>query len=88
MVRTRAGISDLELVNFATKEKLREHILQERAWEFYSERIRRQDLIRHDKLIEFAHDRGSSNAQDYHNRFPLHQSNMDSNPSLEQNTGY
>jgi len=64
VVRTRAGITDMELVNFATKEELREHILQERAWEFYSERILRQEQIRYNKLIEFAHDRGSSNDPD------------------------
>lgn len=87
-VRARADVPDLKLVDFPSKTGLREHILQERAWEFYSEGIRRQDLIRMDKFIEYAHNRGITNAREYHRLYPLPQAAMDSNPLLEQNTGY
>jgi len=88
MVRQRAGISDLNLSDFGSKEQLRDHILKERGWEFYSEQERRQDLIRHGKFIEFAIQRGASSAQDFHRRFPIPQTAMNANPKLEQNPGY
>lgn len=86
-VRNRAGVAELQLADFASTEVLREHILEERGWEFWWEGKRREDLIRHGKLIERAHERGFP-AQAHHARFPIPQSIMDSNPALEQNPGY
>lgn len=87
-VRERADVSLLDLNDFPSKESLRDHILQERHWEFYYEMKRRQDLIRHGKLISNARERGVVNAQDYHVLYPIPQSEMDANPNMEQNPGY
>lgn len=85
-VRNRANLDDLILSDF-TKESLRDHILQERAWEFYSEFRRRSDLIRHGKYIQQALDRGI-NAQEFRRLYPFPQAEVDANPNLEQNPGY
>lgn len=87
LVRTRAGLPDLSDANF-TKESLRDHILKERAWEFYYEGHRRSDLIRHGKFISFAKARGVAHAADHHNRFPIPQGEMDTNPNMVQNKDY
>lgn len=89
-VRDRANLGDIELADFATKEALREHILKERGWEFYSERKRRQDLIRHGKFVSSAQERGITNAKDYHVRMPIPQIEIDANPMMKdsQNPGY
>ena len=86
-VRQRADVPILQLADFASTEALRDHILAERGWEFFSEGKRRKDLIRHGKLISDAVARGK-NAQPYHVRFPIPQREIDANPNLEQNTGY
>ncbi|MBN1132177.1 MAG: RagB/SusD family nutrient uptake outer membrane protein [Bacteroidales bacterium] len=89
MVRERAGLEDLSLGDFSTKEALRDHILLERGWELRSEGKRRLTLIRMGKFIENAHDiLGISYAQPHHTRFPLPQVAMDANELLEQNPGY
>lgn len=88
MVRNRANLGDLQLSDFGSKDALRDHILKERGWEFYSERKRRQDLIRHGKFISSAHERGITNAQDYHVRMPIPQIEIDANALCEQNPGY
>ena len=88
-VRERAGLTgedQLELANF-DYESFRQHLLQERAWEFYHEGLRREDLIRFEVFIERAQERGV-NAQQYRRRMPIPQFAMDANPELEQNTGY
>jgi len=87
-VRHRAGLSDLRPVDFTDTETLRDHILSERGWEFYSEGHRRMDLIRMDRFISGAQTRGKSNAQPYHVRYPIPQAVMDSDPLLVQNEGY
>nr|WP_295934360.1 RagB/SusD family nutrient uptake outer membrane protein [uncultured Dyadobacter sp.] len=86
-VRAKAGITALSIADFASKEALRAHILKERGWEFFSEELRRQDLIRHGKFIELAKGRGKV-AFDHQVLFPLPQSEIDRNPSLKQNDGY
>lgn len=58
-----------------------------RAWEFFTEELRRQDLIRHGKFIEFAKNRGK-NASDKHVLFPIPQGEIDRNLNLQQNPGY
>lgn len=87
-VRERAG-DNLELLNITdfTKETLRDHILDERGWEFYSEIKRRSDLIRHDKFIDQALERGKP-AQPHHVLYPIPQSEINANENLVQNVGY
>lgn len=87
-VRTRAGLSGYVLGDFGSAEALNEAILNERGWEFYSERKRRQDLIRMDKFISSAQERGVSNAKPTHVVFPIPQAALDANPMLKQNEGY
>jgi hypothetical protein len=86
-VRTRAGAEPLTLSGFS-KSSLRDQILKERGWEFYYEGKRREDLIRHGKLISEAQARGVTNAKDYHILYPIPQSEMDTNPNVLQNPGY
>lgn len=86
-VRTRAGIDNLQLASFSTKEQLRDHILAERGWEFFTEGKRREDLIRMGKFISSALSRGK-NAKPTHVLYPIPQSEIDANPNLKQNDGY
>ncbi|UII75401.1 RagB/SusD family nutrient uptake outer membrane protein [Flagellimonas sp. HMM57] len=86
-IRTAAGLEAISLADFASKEALRDQILLERSWEFHTEGLRRQDLIRHGKFIQLAQSRGKA-AQDYQVLFPLPQTEIDKNPNLEQNPGY
>lgn len=88
LVRNRAGLGNLSLSDFSTKENLVEQLLKERRWEFWYEGKRRRDLIRNDKFIEYAHKRGIDNADDRHLWFPIPQSAIDANPLLEQNPKY
>ena len=86
-VREKADLAPLNLSDFASTEVLRDHILDERGWEFFNEEIRRQDLIRHGKYITLAQQRGKA-AMDYHVKFPLPQDELDKNENLKQNEGY
>ena len=86
-VRNAAGIEDLPAADTSSKEALRTAILRERGWEFHTEGLRRQDLIRQGKFIQFAKDRGLP-AQDYQVLYPIPQSEIDKNANLEQNPGY
>ena len=89
-VRTRAGLANLDAASF-TQESLRDHILDERGWEFYYEGLRRTDLIRHGKFIEKAQARGVTNAADFHVLFPIPQAEIDANINMtqeDQNPGY
>lgn len=87
-VRERAGLDGIELTDFASKEELRDHIFDERAWEFYEEAHRRTDLIRKGEFVESAEERGVSNASEYRVLYPIPQPALDANPELEQNPGY
>lgn len=91
-VRARAGLTGVDavsLADFPSTDAFRDHLLAERGWEFYNEAgIRREDLIRMNKFVSSAHERGKMNAGEKHERFPIPQAAMDSDPSLEQNTGY
>ncbi len=87
-VRERAGVPDLQLADFPTTESLDEHLLQERAWEFYCEAfIRREDQIRFGTFISSAVERGY-NAKDYQLLFPIPQEEIDANSNMIQNDGY
>ena len=86
-VRARVTASPIALADFASADDLRDFILAERGREFYSEGLRREDLIRHGKYIQQALDRGLA-AQPHQVLFPLPQAQIDNNPNLEQNSGY
>jgi len=88
LVRTRAGIANLTLTDATSKEVLRDLILRERGWEFYSEGKRREDLLRHDKFISLAKARGIAVASDKHKLFPIPQTEIDANTACRQNDGY
>lgn len=77
-----------EIENITDQNEFRDKILQERAYEFYWEGMRRPDLIRHGKLIENAHARGKSFAEDKHILYPIPQSAIYENPNLKQNEGF
>ncbi|MEX2594855.1 MAG: RagB/SusD family nutrient uptake outer membrane protein [Anditalea sp.] len=90
-VRLRAGLSSelLAVGDFSTKEALREHLLNERAWEFYGEvGIRREDQIRMGTFISSAIERGHTNAQPFRVVFPIPQAAIDADPNLVQNENY
>lgn len=87
-VRRRAQVTEYTLADFTTKDQFRDAILDERGWEFFSEGLRRQDLIRHSKFVSRAVARGVD-AKAHHVLFPIPQREMDSNPNLKpQNEGY
>lgn len=86
-VRARAKVTLLKLVDYSTKEKLRDFILEERNKEFYSEGKRREDLVRQNKFIQQALDR-KINAKPYQILYPFPQTQLDNNPNLKQNEGY
>lgn len=87
-LRARAEAPLYDLADFPTKESLRDQILVERGWEFFTEGHRRWDLIRHGKFISSAQARGKTLAQPYHVLFPIPQTELDANPALIQNQGY
>lgn len=87
-IRNRAGLGSVNLSDFPSKEALLEQILNERKLEFWNEGKRRRDLIRTNRFIKCAHDRGITNAKDTHVYFPIPQSAIDANPLLKQNDGY
>lgn len=94
-VRDRAGLTTkLRLADF-TKESLRDFILQERGWEFYGENLRRQDLLRHGKFLEYAQKRKDEKwynitveLDEHFKLFPIPQTEIDANPLCKQNPGY
>ncbi|MDR2118386.1 MAG: RagB/SusD family nutrient uptake outer membrane protein [Tannerellaceae bacterium] len=94
LIRRRAGLEDLAAS--LTKEQFREAILNERGWELYTEGYRRDDLIRHDRLLEkvklswehylstpWPHDGAT-----YRYLYPVPASAMIKNPLLVQNPGF
>ncbi|MDR2918753.1 MAG: RagB/SusD family nutrient uptake outer membrane protein [Tannerella sp.] len=88
MIRNRAQIENVFLADFSSKEALLEQILKERRWEFWYEGHRRRDLIRNNRFIQYAKNRGISNADNHHVWFPIPQSAIDANSLLKQNDGY
>lgn len=86
-VRRRVDASELILSTYPSKEMLRDFLLAERGREFFSEGLRREDLIRHNKFISSARLRGYA-AKDYQVLFPIPLNQIDANPKLEQNEGY
>ncbi len=88
LVRTRAGLANLTLADATNKVVLRDLILRERGWEFYTEAKRREDLLRQSKFITTAQARGITAASDKHKLFPIPQAEIDANTLCVQNTGY
>ncbi|WP_349314300.1 RagB/SusD family nutrient uptake outer membrane protein [Chitinophaga sp. MM2321] len=86
-VRNRAGVADIKLAAYPSKEKLRDFILEERGREFFAEGKRREDLIRMGKFISGAKARGV-NAKDYHVLYPIPQREIDADKNLAQNGEY
>ncbi|WP_113661131.1 RagB/SusD family nutrient uptake outer membrane protein [Pedobacter nanyangensis] len=87
LVRRRANLLDLKLVDITSKDQLRDLILAERGHEFYNEGHRRTDLIRMGKFISNAIARGK-NARDIHLVFPIPQVVIDSDPLIKQNKDF
>jgi hypothetical protein len=87
-IRTRAGLKDVKLSDYHSKEALNNEILEERQHEFWEEGKRRRTLIRMGKFIKFARQRGISNAVPHDTLFPLSQPALDANPKLKQTPGY
>lgn len=86
-ITDRAGVA-IPATATASKEAFRDYILYERGHELFCEGMRRQDLIRHGKFIQYARERGN-NAQDYHVLFPIPQAAItEANGIIEQNSGY
>lgn len=86
----RAGITDeIPADVFTDKEKFLDFILEERGHEFYWEGQRRDDLIRYDRLISSALERGFSDATDRCLYMPIPQDVITASGGLvEQNPGY
>ena len=100
-VRSRAGLTGLSDEACASEQAFLDALLLERGHEFYAEGLRRQDLIRFDKYIEYANNRireaqQTTSGKDYkllsndaHNLFPIPQSFIDESKSaIKQNPGY
>lgn len=94
LIRKRAGLDELSAS--LTKEQIRDAVLDERGWELYFEGYRRDDLIRHGKLLEKARivweyylDIPWTYENDsFRNLFPIPANAMIRNPLLVQNPGY
>ena len=87
-IRIRAGLTKVSALATASKESFRDHLLQERGWEFYMEGLRRDDLIRHGKYISSAQARGLTMAKDYHVIYPIPLGAYNENSNIIQNPGY
>ena len=86
-IRGRVHTSLIEESGWS-KIDMRDYILDERGRELFCEGHRRQDLIRHGKLIEKAHELGRMDAAAHHVLYPLPQSLLDENSNIKQNDGY
>ena len=95
-VRARAGLGNMSTAH--NHDSFNEALLLERGHEFYFEGLRRQDLIRFGKYIEYANARideanaaGNSfyHVDNSHNRFPIPQDFInESRGKITQNPGY
>lgn len=89
-VRNRAGLTKYELSDFMSVQDFLDKLLLERGHEFWFEGLRRSDLIRHGKYIEYAKRyKGSVTAVDYMVVMPLPQSAINEGKGVViQNEGY
>lgn len=89
-VHTRAGLQAYAMSDFATVDSFLDAVLLERGHELWFEGVRRSDLIRYGKYIEYARTyKHSVTGEDYMNLMPLPQSVIDeSKGKIAQNPGY
>ena len=98
-VRNRAGLDNLDATATASPEAFLDAILLERGHEFWFEGLRRQDLIRFGKYVEYANNRidkintdegrGYFRVDDSHNRLPIPADFInESKSAIEQNPLY
>ena len=97
-IRSRAGLADLTDAQTSSTDAFLNALLLERGHEFWLEGLRRQDLIRFGKYVEYANQRiadANKNGKSYftvteaHNRFWIPQSFIDESKSaIRQNSGY
>lgn len=91
MVHTRAGLSAYKLTDLSDPLVFLDELLLERGKEFWFEGVRRTDLIRHGKYIEYAKAKGSATAAPHMVLMPLPQWAVDeaAKSGLDiQNPGY
>ena len=88
-IRSRAGLSSYMVTDFNSVEEFLDALLLERGHEFFFEGMRRSDLIRHSKYIEYARKKGSTTTKDEFVLMPIHQSVINESKGLIlQNPGY
>ena len=90
LVHTRAGLPAYTTSDFTGADDLLEALLTERGHELWFEGVRRSDLIRYGRYIEYARKyKKSPTAQEYMNLMPLPQNVIDeSKGKIIQNSGY
>ncbi len=91
IVRKRAGLDDISLSNYASKDAFNDMILKERSHEFWCENGQyRADLIRHGKLVSRCIQlTGSTYAKDFKVVFPFSLKTVSEGKGLFlQNPGY
>lgn len=88
-VRARAGLGPLKKMS---KEKFKEHIMLERAWEFCYEGDRKFDLVRWGvyctRTPEWSPQVVGNIQEGKHEFWPIPQSQIDINPNLVQNPNW
>lgn len=89
-IRTRAGIQSYTIADFAGVQDFLDKVLLNRGQEFWFEGLRRTDLIRHGKYIEYAKKyKNSSAAAEYMELFPIPQNVINQGKGIIiQNPGY
>ncbi len=87
-VRKRAGLANIPAG--LSKDQFRDKLMDERLFEFWNEGgIRREDLIRWGKYIQYAKDRGSAFAKNEFVLLPIPRSAIDASGGvIKQNPGY
>ena len=90
MVHTRAGLPPYTTADFAGADEFLEAVLMERGHELWFEGVRRSDLIRYGRYIEYVRKyKNSPTVQDYMTLMPLPQSVInESKGKITQNPGY
>lgn len=89
LVRTRAGLSSVTAADNLNQQQFADILLQERLHELCCEHLRRWDLLRFGKLIEYMKDRVGVTLQPHHVLYPLPQAAIDANDAItENNDGY
>lgn len=90
MVHERAGLKKYEMKDFTNTGDFLDAVLKERGHELWFEGVRRSDLIRYGKYIEYARKyKNSLTAKEYMNLMPLPQAIIDeSKGAIANNPGY